>query len=96
MRRPLSFKCRQFLTPGNLSTFDTSITSAGGGGGGASGNPSPRPTNGGGLSGGSGGGGSSGYQTPSPVGAGGAGNTPPATPVAQGNNAGGTPYGTPG
>jgi len=74
--------------PGGVSTF-SSITSAGGGGGGASGNPSPSPTNGGGLTGGSGGG--AGYRCNT----GAAGNTPPVSPP-QGNNGGGTPYGTPG
>jgi len=74
--------------PGGVSTFST-ITSAGGGGGGAAGNPSPSPTNGAGLTGGSGGG--AGYRCNS----GAAGNTPPVSPP-QGNNGGGTPYGTPG
>ncbi len=74
--------------PGGVSIFST-ITSAGGGGGGASGNPSPSPTNGAGLTGGSGGG--AGYRCNT----GAAGNTPPVSPP-QGNNGGGTPYGTPG
>ncbi len=73
---------------GGVSTFST-ITSAGGGGGGAAGNPSPSPTNGAGLTGGSGGG--AGYRCNT----GAAGNTPPVSPP-QGNNGGGTPYGTPG